>query len=123
MVKTLALVLVAVLVGGAGHVMLAKAMRPLGDLTEAPSGRVGGMVGRALANPWLIAGVALQALFFFMYLALLTRADVSQILPITALDYIVVAVLAQAFHAEPVTGARWLGIALIVAGVALVSRT
>ena len=123
MVKTLALVLVAVLVGGAGHVMLAKAMRPLGDLTEAPSGRVGGMVGRALANPWLIAGVALQALFFFMYLALLTRADVSQILPITALDYIVVAVLAQAFLAEPVTGARWLGIALIVAGVALVSRT
>jgi uncharacterized membrane protein len=81
------------------------------------------MVGRALANPWLIAGVALQALFFFMYLTLLTRADVSQILPLTALDYIVVAVLAQIFLAEPVTGARWLGIGLIVAGVALVSRT
>jgi uncharacterized membrane protein len=58
-----------------------------------------------------------------MYLTLLTRADVSQILPLTALDYIVVAVLAQVFLAEPVTGARWLGIGLIVAGVALVSRT
>jgi uncharacterized membrane protein len=70
-----------------------------------------------------VAGVALQACFFFMYLTLLSRADVSQVLPLTALDYIVVAVLAQVFLAEPVTATRWLGIALIVAGVALVSRT
>ena len=123
MLKTILMVVVAVTIGGAGHVMLAKAMRPVGDLTEAPAGRVGGMVGRALANPWLVAGVTLQALFFFMYLTLLSRADVSQILPMTALDYIVVAVLAQVFLAEPVTCARWAGIALIVIGVALVSRT
>ncbi len=123
MLKTISLVLIAVTIGGTGHIMLAKAMRPVGDLTEAPAGRVGGMVGRALANPWLIAGVTLQALFFFMYLTLLSRADVSQILPMTALDYIVVAMLAQVFLAEPVTGARWAGIALIVIGVALVSRT
>ena len=123
MLKTISLVLIAVTIGGTGHIMLAKAMRPVGDLTEAPAGRVGAMMGRALANPWLIAGVTLQALFFFMYLTLLSRADVSQILPMTALDYIVVALLAQVFLAEPVTGARWAGIALIVIGVALVSRT
>jgi uncharacterized membrane protein len=58
-----------------------------------------------------------------MYLTLLSRADVSQILPMTALDYIVVALLAQVILAEPVTGARWAGILLIVIGVALVSRT
>ena len=123
MLKTISLVLIAVTIGGTGHIMLAKAMRPVGDLTEAPAGRLGGMVGRALANPWLMAGVALQACFFFMYLTLLSRADVSQILPMTALDYIVVAMLAQVFLAEPITGARWAGIALIVIGVALVSRT
>jgi len=123
MVKTLGVVIVAVLISGAGHVMLAKAMRPLGDLTEAPAGQVRGLVARVLANPWLLAGVALQAVFFFTYLALLSRADVSQVLPLTALDYIVVALLAQAFLAEPVTATRWIGIALIVAGVALVSRT
>ena len=123
MLKTLVLVVIAVMIGGAGHIMLAKAMRPVGDLTEAPASQVRGLVARALANPWLVAGVALQACFFFMYLTLLSRADVSQVLPLTALDYIVVAVLAQVFLAEPVTATRWLGIALIVAGVALVSRT
>ena len=123
MAKTLLLVVVAVVLGGAGHVMLSKGIRPVGDLTEAPSGRLAGMVARALSSPWLLVGVALQAVFFFTYLALLSRADVSQLLPMTALDYIVVALLAHWFLGEVITPTRWAGIGLIVAGVALVSRT
>jgi drug/metabolite transporter (DMT)-like permease len=103
--------------------MLSKGIRPVGDLTEAPSGRLAGMVARALSSPWLLVGVALQAVFFFTYLTLLSRAEVSQLLPMTALDYIVVALLAQWFLGEVITPARWAGIGLIVVGVALVSRT
>ena len=58
-----------------------------------------------------------------MYLMLLSRADVSKILPMTAFDYIVVAVLAQYLLGEAVTPRRWAGIGLIVVGVFLVSRT
>ena len=123
MLKTFLLVLVAVVLGGAGHVMLAKGMRPIGDLTEAPTGRLGAMVARAVFSPWVLVGVALQASFFFLYLALLSRADVSQVLPMTALDYIVVALLAQWALGEGVTAVRWAGIGLITTGVFLVSRT
>lgn len=123
MIKTLVLVLIAAVLGGAGHVLLAKGMRPGGDMIEAPAHRLGSMVKRAATNPWLLFGVLLQATFFFMYLVLLSRADVSKILPMTALDYIVVALLAQLMLAEVVTGARWAGIGLIVIGVFLVSRT
>jgi len=122
-IKTVVLVLVAGLLGGTGHVLLAKGMKTIGDLTEAPASLVGGMVGRTLSNPWVLVGVALQAGFFFMYLTLLSRADVSKILPMTAFDYIVVALLAQLVLAEPVTPARWSGIGFIVLGVFLVSRT
>ncbi len=123
MVKTMVIVLIAAALGGTGHVFLAKGMRPVGDLTEAPSHRVGGMVARAVSNPWLIVGVVLQASFFFIYLMLLSRADVSLVLPLTAIDYIVVAVLAQSMLGETVTPARWAGMGLIVAGVGLLSRT
>jgi bacterial/archaeal transporter family protein len=122
-IKTVVLVLIAGLLGGAGHVLLAKGMKTIGDLTEAPASLVGGMVGRTLSNPWVLIGVALQAGFFFMYLTLLSRAEVSKILPMTAFDYIVVALLAQLLLAEPVTLARWTGIGFIVLGVFLVSRT
>ena len=123
MIKTLVLVLIAGVIGGAGHVLLAKGMKTVGDLTEAPAHRVGGMVARAVSNPWLLVGVALQAAFFFMYLTLLSRAEVSRVLPLTSIDYIVVALLAQLLLAEAVTPVRWTGIGLIVAGVVLVSRT
>jgi drug/metabolite transporter (DMT)-like permease len=123
MLKTFLLVLVAVVLGGAGHVMLSKGMKPIGDITEAPSGRIGGMVRGAVTDPRVLAGVALQAVFFFVYLALLSRADVSQLLPMTALDYVVVAVLAQWALGEVITPARWAGIGLITVGVVLVSRT
>ena len=123
MIKTLLLVLIAGLLGGTGHVLLAKGMKTIGDLTEAPASLVGGMVGRAVTNPWVVLGVILQAGFFFMYLTLLSRADVSKILPMTAFDYIVVAILAQLLLGEMVTPARWTGIGLIVLGVFLVSRT
>ena len=123
MLKTFLLVLVAVALGGAGHVMLAKGMKPVGDLTEAPTGRLGGMIARAVTSPWLLVGVVLQASFFFLYLTLLSRAEVSQVLPMTALDYVVVALLAQGLLGEGVTPLRWAGIGLITSGVFLVSRT
>ena len=123
MLKTFVLVLVAAVIGGTGHVMLSKGMKTVGDLTEAPSSMWGWMVGRAVSNPWVLLGVALQATFFFLYLTLLSRAHVSQVLPMTAIDYIVVALLAQLLLAETVTPVRWAGIGFIVAGVFLVSRT
>ena len=123
MLKTFVLVLIAAVIGGTGHVMLSKGMKTIGDLTEAPSSILGGMVGRAVSNPWLLLGVALQATFFFLYLTLLSRAHVSQVLPMTAIDYIVVALLAQLLLAETVTPTRWAGIGFIVVGVFLVSRT
>jgi drug/metabolite transporter (DMT)-like permease len=123
MIKTFVLVLIACVLGGAGHVMLAKGMKSIGDLTEAPSSRVGGMVGRTLTNPWVIWGVVLQAAFFALYLVLISRADVSMVLPLTAIDYIVVVFLAQVLLSEVVTPGRWVGVLLIVVGVTLVSRT
>ena len=123
MPKTLVLVLIATLLGGTGHVLLSKGMRSVGDLTEAPALRLGAMVAAALTSPWLLLGVALQAAFFVMYLTLLSRAPVTQVLPLTAVDYIVVALVARLLLAEVVTPTRWAGILLIVAGVFLVSRT
>jgi drug/metabolite transporter (DMT)-like permease len=121
MLKTMLIVLVAAALGGTGHVLLAKGMRPVGDLTEAPGHRLTGMVARAVSNPWLLFGVVLQAGFFFIYLVLLSRDDVSLVLPLTAIDYIVVAVLAQYMLGEIVTPMRWAGMGLIVAGCGLLS--
>jgi uncharacterized membrane protein len=123
MLKTFVLVLIACVLGGAGHVFLAKGMKTIGDMSEASSEHIGGMVGSTISNPWVLFGVFLQALFFALYLVLISRADVSMILPLTAIDYIVVVFLAQLLLGETVTTMRWVGVGLIVVGTTLVSRT
>jgi drug/metabolite transporter (DMT)-like permease len=117
MARTLVLVAIASLLGGLGHVVLAKGMKLVG--AEA----AGSALGRTLTNPWVLLGVALQAAFFFMYMALLVREDVSKILPLTTMNYLVVALLAHFMLGEPVTPIRWTGIGFVVVGVLLVGRT
>jgi hypothetical protein len=47
---------------------------------------LGGMIARTISNPWIAAGVMLQGTFFFIYLALLSRADVSKVDPMLAVN-------------------------------------
>jgi len=79
MTTTLLWVGVASLVGGVGHVILAKGMKVVG------AAAAGSPLARTLSNPWVILGVALQATFFFIYMALVSREDVSKILPLPSL--------------------------------------
>lgn len=117
MAATLLWVGIASLLGGVGHVILAKGMKVVGG---AP---IGSPVARTLSSPWVLVGVAFQAAFFFIYMALLSREDVSKVLPLTTLNYIIVAFFAQLILNEPVTALRWTGIGFIVLGVFLVGRT
>jgi uncharacterized membrane protein len=117
MTTTLLWVSIACLFGGVGHVILAKGMKVVGATPSVSP------VARTLSNPWVLLGVVFQAAFFFIYMALLSREDVSKVLPLTTLNYIIVALLAQLMLAELVTPLRWTGIGFIMLGVLLVGRT
>jgi uncharacterized membrane protein len=67
------------------------------------------------------AGVALLILWQMSRMALLSWADLSYVLPVTSIGYVVVALLGKVMLNEQITARRWTGIMLIVAGVALVS--
>src|SRR4051794_5084922 len=75
----------------------------------------------ALFQPWVALGVALLILWQLSRLALLSWADLSYVLPVTSVGYVVVALLGKLMLGEAITLRRWAGIVLIMAGVALVS--
>ena len=74
-----------------------------------------------LFQPWVAAGVGLLILWQLSRLALLSWADLSYVLPVTSIGYVVVALLGRLMLGEDITPRRWAGIVLIMAGVALVS--
>ena len=116
-IRTLAAALVAFNV--AGNYLLSLGMREVGETVSlSPVAYL-----RALGNVWVIAGVVLLIGWLVAQLALLSWADLSYILPITATAYVLAAVLGAAFLHEHVSLARWAGVLLICAGVAIVART
>jgi uncharacterized membrane protein len=75
----------------------------------------------ALFHPWVTLGVLLLILWMMSRMTLLSWADLSYVLPVTAIGYVLVALMGHLFLAEQIPAKRWAGIALIVGGVALVS--
>ncbi len=70
---------------------------------------------------WLIPGIGLLILWMLSRMTLLGWADLTYVLPVTALGYVLSTALAAIFLGEQITSKRWLGTGLIVLGTALVS--
>jgi drug/metabolite transporter (DMT)-like permease len=66
------------------------------------------------------AGIFMMALGFFALLAILSFREVSFVVPVSALSYVVGALGAKLFLGERITPNRWLGIAIVAIGVTLV---
>ena len=123
MLKTLVVMLFAITAGAIGDIFLTQGMKSTGDISEMGLRQIVDTVFKALSNWRLILGTALQAVYFGLWLAVLSWEDLSVALPLQALSYLVVAFLAQWYLGEHVGGMRWAGICLICAGVALVTRS
>ena len=78
---------------------------------------------RAVLNPWVALGISLLILWLFSHMTLLSWADLSYVLPVTSIGYVLAALAGKLFLHEDISRGRWAGILLIVAGVALVART
>ncbi len=75
---------------------------------------------RAMFNPWVAVGILLLILWLLTRITLLSWADLSYVLPVTALGYVVCAILGRIFLQEQITTARWAGTLLITCGTVLV---
>jgi drug/metabolite transporter (DMT)-like permease len=112
------LILAAVAIFAAcGDFCLARGMREFGAVTLSNWSRLFAV----FVSPWVLTGVCLLALFFCAYVSSLSWADLTYILPATALSYVLMALLGKLFLHENVTTSRWLGIALITIGVGFVT--
>ncbi|GGH12239.1 EamA family transporter [Silvibacterium dinghuense] len=76
----------------------------------------------ALAVPQVFLGIALLIGFFASYLASLSWADLTYVLPATSIGNVIVALLARFWRHEQISASRWLGILLITMAVGFVAQ-
>ena len=114
--KYLVLVGVAVF-STAGDSLLARGMKDLGGVSLH---NLSSLI-LAIFDPWVAGGILLLLAFFASYMSALSWADLTYVLPATSLGYVLVALAARFGFHEAISPTRWLGIALITAGVGFVA--
>jgi drug/metabolite transporter (DMT)-like permease len=117
--KTRVVAVVVILANVAGNSALSRGMKgQAGGLFAGPLGYL-----EAFLNPWVVLGICLLILWTLARMALLSWADLTYVLPVTALGYVLTVLSGRLLLAENVSGQRWAGTLMIVAGVCLVGRT
>ncbi len=106
-----------------GDVLLARAMKQVGDVGALRRrAGLGVVIARTLGNPNFLLGVTAMAVAFFSLLFALSWGDVSLVAPAAAsLTFIGNAVAAKIFLHERVDRRRWIAASLVAAGVALLA--
>jgi len=116
------LALAVLILGSAGgEIAITYGMKETGEPARLRPRALFQFLGRALLNGWLWVGVPLMALSFYSLLVLLSWEPISLVIPASALSYVVGTLGAKHILGEQVSAARWAGVLLVCAGVALVA--
>ncbi len=107
-----------VLFGSCGDICLSYAMKKAGPVSATNLGQIIGFV----FTPWVALGIVLLIGFFASYMAALSWADLTYVLPAASLGYVILALMARFILHEQVTPTRWAGIILVSLGVAVVTQ-
>lgn len=121
--KTIGLMLVAVTAVTFGDIFMSQAMKNIGEIKITGVRSLLETGFKIFTTPKVWLAISLMATFFFLWLAVLSFADLSYALPMTGLTYVLNGALVGPLLGETVTPARWAGIILIALGVGLVSVT
>jgi len=114
--KTLVFAAAVIFCNAVGNTLLTWGLRHQANtLTVSPLSYI-----QAIITPAVALGIALLIVWLLTRMALLSWADLTYVLPVTALGYVASALLAHFFLNEHVTSVRWAGTILICAGTALV---
>jgi len=117
--KTRILVLLVIVTNVLGNVSLSRGMHQVGRIVSAsPLDYL-----KAFANPWTLLGILVLIAWILLDLALLSRADLSFVLPVTASAYVLVALGGHFLLHDHISWERWAGILLITGGVILAEET
>ncbi len=109
--KTASFAAIVILSNVLGNLFLKWGMDHANEITASPLSFL-----RAIFNPWVSLGICLLILWLLSKMLLLSWADLSFVLPVTAFGYVLTTVVSRLFLGEHITPARWGGTLLIAAG-------
>jgi uncharacterized membrane protein len=121
--KTVMVLVLVVLFQTAGNLLVSRGMKQIAAASPWETTHWLSFSFQMAASPTVWLGTLLLIIFFVLYAALLSWADLSFVLPASSFGYVLNVALAHYVLLEPVSMSRWFGTMLISIGVVVVSMT
>lgn len=118
---TALMIALVVLGGSVGDLFITKGMKQVGEIATLNLRELLRIARRTLTNKWFLVGVWFMAVSFFAFLAVLSWADLSLVLPATSISFVITTIGAKLYLKETISLVRWAGIVMVCIGVALIS--
>jgi uncharacterized membrane protein len=119
MAKIIIVLVVAAIIESIGVALLSWGLKDIQGVRQVTVGEIVRVAKSGVTNTKIIAGVALEAVFFGALLYMMSKRDVSFVWPLTSLGFIFTTLAAQFILREPVSATRWVGVLLIAFGAGL----
>jgi drug/metabolite transporter (DMT)-like permease len=120
--KTLVMVFAMMVCATTGDSLLKRGMSEIGPVTLTRAGLFQAFQ-LAMTSPTIWLAILFLIGFMLSNMTVLSWADYSYVMPASAIGYLAVTFVGMTVLGETVSSRRWIGVALICAGVFLVGQT
>jgi len=122
-IRIIALLAVAIISQAVGNVLLSQGMKLIAEESQLTWNNWVSIFLQAVQSPSILFGVGFYVIFFVLFAAALSRADLSFVLPAISSEVVLNVAFADCFLNETVSSIRWIGVLLISIGVGLVVQS
>lgn len=106
----------------AGQLLAKAGIMKLGGI-DFRKGGIPRQLWSVVSCPYIFVGLSFFAGSMIFYLAAISKLEISMAYPMVATNYVMVLIFSKIFFKEKVNLLRWSGVAFIIAGVVLISRS
>jgi len=119
----IALLALAIISQAIGNILLSQGMKLIAGESQLTWNNWASIYSQAFQRPSILLGVGFFVVFFVLFAAALSKADLSFVLPAISSEVVINVAFADYFLSETVSPTRWIGVVLISIGVGLVVRS
>ena len=121
--KIISLVIVVDLLESLYELFLKKGMLTVGEFHISTFAVMNEYAIRVLSNGWIWMGLSILIIETLMWFVVLSKIDLSVAFPLASSSYIFILIASVFFLHEPVSINRWIGTALVILGIYLVTKS
>jgi multidrug transporter EmrE-like cation transporter len=119
---TFMIILASVMLNSAAQLALKAGANAIGTVSAGSGAELVSAAIGAAGQPWIICGLVFYFVSAGLWIAALTRVDVTVAYPMLSMGYVIAAVAAWQLFGEQLGTMRLVGIATILVGVVILTR-